>query len=382
MSELNVLSIGMSASPTDGGLERYFFGLLAALPQAGTASRGLVVGREDGSCDGAPLVRAFARRDQPMLRRWWSMREVAPELVSASDVVAAHFAPNVFPILSALRERPFVVHFHGPWALEGEAEGGSGWKTIVRAAIERRVYAAAYRFIVLSEAFGDVLCGRYGVPREKIRIVRGGVDLERFRIRSSRAEARTRLGWESGRHIVTTTRRLVPSKGIENLIEAIARVRHIAPNVLLNIIGSGPLRGELEQRIASRGLGEHVRLLGRVSDDDLPLAYRASDLVVVPSVAFEGFGLVVVEALACGTPVLATNVGGLPEVLGGLDPRLILPGSDVDAVERGLEAALRRPLDLPTEAACVAHARTFDWTAVARDVHAVYREAAALGRDR
>jgi glycosyltransferase involved in cell wall biosynthesis len=375
MPALKVFAIGMHGAANDGGLERYYFELLKALPAAGSDPRGLVLGRADGSCEGGAAVSSFAHSTDPVLRQWRMMRAVSGTYIADADIVVSHFALNAFPITRALRKRPFVVHFHGPWALESLAEGDRPWKTPLKSFIERRVYSSADRLIVLSQAFGEILQKNYGVRPELIRVVRGGVNLDRFHALAPRTEARERLGWPTDRPIITTARRLLPSKGIENLIDAIVEVRRSSPNVLTNILGAGPLQSDLERRVVERGLSEHVFLRGRVSDEDLALAYRASDLFVVPSIALEGFGLVIVESLAAGTPALVTDVGGLPEVVRSLDPGLVLDGTGPDAIARGIVAALDGTLSLPTEAECIAYAARFDWKTVATDVHAVYSEA-------
>jgi glycosyltransferase involved in cell wall biosynthesis len=169
----------------------------------------------------------------------------------------------------------------------------------------------------------------------------------------------------------------VPSKGVEHLIDAAVDVRRAIPDVLFEILGTGPLLADLGRRVVERGLEKNVNLAGRVSDADLALAYRASDIFVVPSIALEGFGLVVVEALASGTPALVTNVGGLPEAVRGLDPALILQGSGPDAIARGIAAALAGSVSLPSEAACIAYAQGFNWKSVAAEVRSVYAEALA-----
>jgi glycosyltransferase involved in cell wall biosynthesis len=165
--------------------------------------------------------------------------------------------------------------------------------------------------------------------------------------------------------------------GLENLIAAFARVRAAQPDALLYIAGTGPLRADLEAEIRARDLTDHVRLLGFVPDRDLPSAYRAADLSVVPTVRLEGFGLITVESLAAGTPVLVTPVGGLPETVGALSEALVLPAATVDALAHGLTAALRTPTSLPSRSSCRAYARsTFGWPAIARRTREVYAEAA------
>jgi glycosyltransferase involved in cell wall biosynthesis len=119
-----------------------------------------------------------------------------------------------------------------------------------------------------------------------------------------------------------------------------------------------------------------VKLAGFVPDANLPLAYRAADLSVVPSVALEGFGLVVLESLASGTPVLVTPVGGLPEVVNGLSKDLILDGSSANHLAQGLAARLSALDKLPSDAACQAYAKgNFDWPVIAKRVIDAYKNA-------
>ena len=125
-----------------------------------------------------------------------------------------------------------------------------------------------------------------------------------------------------------------------------------------------------------RNLKEHVRLAGFVPDADLPVAYRAANLSVVPSIALEGFGLVVLESLAAGTPVVVTPVGGLPEVVSGLSEDLILHGSSANHLAEGLAARLSALDKLPSEIACRAYAKdNFDWPVIAKRVVDVYKNA-------
>jgi glycosyltransferase involved in cell wall biosynthesis len=116
-----------------------------------------------------------------------------------------------------------------------------------------------------------------------------------------------------------------------------------------------------------------------VPEEDLALAYRAATLTVVPTVALEGFGLVAAESLAAGTPVLATPVGGLPEVLQDLAPELVLPATGASALAEGVSAALTGATRLPDGQRCADFARArYDWPNVARRVREVYAGAAGL----
>src|SRR4029077_10786197 len=133
---------------------------------------------------------------------------------------------------------------------------------------------------------------------------------------------------------------------------------------------------ELARLVEQKNLKDHVKLAGFVPDADLPPAYRAADLSVVPSISLEGFGLIVLESLAAGTPVLVTPVGGLPEVVSGLSKDLVLDGSSAAQLAEGIVARLRYPDSLPSDTACQAYAKeNFDWPVIAKRVLDVYKNA-------
>ena len=296
--------------------------------------------------------------------------------MTANCFVVSHFALYTASVLGELADHPLVVHFQGPWGLEGHAERQSPLTVLAKTAVERIVYRRAAAFIVLSTPFGRILQRRFGVPAERIHVIPGGVDVARFAIDESRAECRQRLGWPAGRPIVLAVRRLMRRMGLGELIAATALIRERIPDVLVLIAGSGPVAAELRAQIETLGLVDNVRLLGFVPDDDLPSAYRAADLTVVPTVALEGFGLIVPESLAAGTPVLVTPIGGLPEAVGGLSERLILSGTGPEAIAKGVCDALTGALPLPSASECLDYARRhYDWPMIAQRTRAVYEEA-------
>lgn len=363
-----------------GGLDRVFMELIRHLPDAGVLTRGLVVGSGLVTERSGGLVTPFASPAAPLPVRVWSARRAVRSAVLSRrpDVFVAHFALYAFAVLDQLRALPFVVHFQGPWAAESDAEGSGFVSVRLRAEIERAVYRRADRLIVLSQSFGDELVRRYGVDARRVRVVPGGVDATRFATAPSRDEARAQLGWPNDRAIVLCVRRLVHRMGLADLIDAASVIRREVPDVLVIIAGSGPLRAELQDRIDKNGLQEHVRLLGRISDETLPAAYSAADVTVVPTVTLEGFGLITLESLAAGTPVLVTPVGGLPEAVAGLERGLVLDGVGVVPLARGLSDTLRGARSMPGPEACREYVRThFDWPIVARQVRDVYVEAVA-----
>jgi glycogen(starch) synthase len=360
-----------------GGLNRMYAGLLRSLEAQEVDVRGLVAGTPQ-PCQGVPArLSFFERREASPIRRLRACRSAVGSVLRTwpIDVVAAHFSLYALPALNLLRDQHFVFHFHGPWANESRAEGENGIGVAIKRSIEVHVYRRADRFVALSSAFADILERQYAVPRERINVVPGGVDVDRYRVNGSRREARERLRLPLDRPLIVAVRRLIHRVGLEGLIDAMVEVRKSVPDALLLIAGRGVLAAELGARIATAGLANHVRLLGFVADADLPWLYRACDLSIVPSVALEGFGLPTIESLAAGTPVLVTPVGGLPETVSALDPALVLADVSSAALADGLMRALRDPGGLPTSETCAHYVRQhFDWPVIARKVLAVYEQ--------
>jgi glycogen synthase len=374
--KLSILQIGLIASGTQtSGSDRYYFSLLRELAPLDVDVRGVVLGDPSAVEDPVPGVASFAPEGSRMLHRWMGLRRTVRPLLRDRNVVVSHFAPHAFPVLDQIHGRPLVVHFHNPWSLEGRAAGIDRKRQALRWLQERAVYGSAARFVVLSQANAQVLERTYGVPSEKIRIIPGAADLRRFAPTMTRRAARERLGWPLERPLVLVTARLVAAKGVDNLIAAMPSVRRAVPDALLVVVGDGPLAGELRAQVRALELDDAVLFAGYLTDD-LPLAYRAADLAVVPSVAFESFGLVAAESLACGTPVLVTPLLGLPEVVRDLEPALVLAGLGPEHLADGVRGALTGALPIPDEDACVRYAQRFAWTTIARRIRDVYAEVA------
>lgn len=360
-----------------GGAENVFYNLFRQLPGDGFAVHGVVPGSSAVAAQTAGRMQGFAAEGVPFPQRALAIRRGAQESLAhrRPDLIASHFALYALPLFDRVARTPFIVHFHGPWARESLAEGARRLAARAKHMIETMVYRRAERVLVLSQAFAAIAARDYGVREQALRLVPGGVDCARFDIPESRAAARAALGWPADRPCIFTARRLVRRMGLDRLIEAMAILRRRRHDPVLMIAGSGPAQEELAQRAAARGVAEGVRFLGHVADAELPLAYRAADLTIMPSAQLEGFGLAAAESLAAGTPVLVTPVGGLPEVVAGLSEALVLPATDAEAIAEGLAAALAAPATLPDAEACRRHARAmFDWDVVTHRVAGIYRE--------
>jgi glycosyltransferase involved in cell wall biosynthesis len=382
MMELKTLQIGLGWFPERaGGLDRFYYDCTRYLPQVGVEMQGLVAGSAQVAQDSDGQVCSFAPHEASLLHRWQGLRRSLHAALRAEnyDLIASHFSLYTFPVLDQIAKKPLVVHFHGPWAMESGVENSAG--TRLKLFLEQIVYRRAVRLIVLSKAFGEILHRQYGVPWERIHVIPGGVDSDRFNPPLSRSQARSQLGWEGDsttehRPILVTVRRLANRMGLENLVTAIAQVRQQYPDILLHIIGKGSLQPTLQAQIEALDLTNHVRLLGFVPDDQLGLIYRAADLSVVPTVALEGFGLIILESLAAGTPVLGTPVGGIPEILQPFSSDLLFEGSAPEQLAQGIRESLSGQRHLPDAIACQSYVQThYDWMAIAQQIKAVYESA-------
>jgi glycosyltransferase involved in cell wall biosynthesis len=233
----------------------------------------------------------------------------------------------------------------------------------------RRMVAAceqAQACIGVSQALVDVLKG-WGVPERKLHVIRNGVDLDRFAPRD-RAAARAELGLEPGVPLLLSVGNLLELKGHALLIDAVHELRGDWPALQLVIAGEGPERQRLEAQIARHGLEGRVRLLGAVPNAALGTWYGAADLFLLPS-SREGLPNALLEALACGTPALATAVGGIPEVLGDASTEgELLSERTVPAIADALRRWLPRT---PDRAAVRRLALRYSWESSAAQLAAL-----------
>lgn len=268
------------------------------------------------------------------------------------DVLLFHQPLSAFVVLLSRRSRliPRAVVLHSPWAAEYAARaldlGSRRLKCrtlgrILRRAMERFVLAACDRVFVLSRFMAHRLEAEHPRLARRAVIVPGGVDLARFRPACDRPALRAALGLPIGSPLLLTVRNLEPRMGIDHLLRAMPKVVAAVEDVRLLIGGEGPMGPHLRRLAERLGLNGCVRFEGHLPEGRLLSLYQAADFFVLPSKQLEGFGLVAVEALACGTPVLGTPVGAIPEVLGGLEPRLVFGGADPEAIGEGISAHLQ-----------------------------------------
>jgi len=273
------------------------------------------------------------------------IRVFAPRLAGALD-------PRLpFRLAQAVRAfRPHLIHTHC-------RRGGDYWGGIVAAltgtpaVVSRRVdnpepvplartkYRCYDRVIAISEGVRKVLLEE-GVPADKVVCVPSGIDTERYRRSCDRQWLLREFGLEKSHRVLGAIGQLIPRKGHRVLLEALPEVIREFRDLRVLLFGRGPLQGELEQLCHRYGLSPHVRFAGFRTD--LERVLPCLDLVVHPA-TMEGLGLSLLEAAAAGIPVVATRVGGIPEIVeDGVNGLLVLP-EDRQALAAAVLRLLRQP---------------------------------------
>jgi teichuronic acid biosynthesis glycosyltransferase TuaC len=200
--------------------------------------------------------------------------------------------------------------------------GGSDVLLVTRHPSRRRriqgVLRATDAVVTVNDDLKRAVVG-LGIRTDKVHVWRQGIDRDRFHP-GDRLLARQRLGIPDSGHVMVWVGRMVPVKGLDVLLQSCALLRARGVDYRLYLVGDGPLHGDLRARTETQGLAAHVRFVGPKLHDELPDWYRAADLTVLPSRS-EGLPNVLRESLACGTPFVASDVGGITEIA---DPRYSL----------------------------------------------------------
>jgi glycosyltransferase involved in cell wall biosynthesis len=218
-----------------------------------------------------------------------------------------------------------------------------------------------------------------GAPPEKTRAVVNGCDLSVFHV-GDRLEARQKLRIDPAAEALVYIGRMDVKKGLRELVEAAASLHPERPNLHVYLVGEGPDRPLIESAIQSNNATSYIHALPACAFDDVAVWMTAADLVTLPSY-MEGCPNVVLEALACGRPVVATNVGGIPEIMSDECGRLVPPREPV-----ALAQALGSVLDTAWDAAAISARGSRSWSTVAAELLEIFesllskRQAAMHGR--
>lgn len=344
---MRLLMISQDFPPVTGGIQTYAHEVARRLAPRCEAFHLVVPGPGDESADhalGFPIHRVGQATSGLVARGMWAAIRIARQ--HRLDT-AFHVQWQTGPISLVGRRlgpiRRMFVAAHGRELLLdplGAWPGGSA----IFGGVRRRVIAQADGLIPVSRFTGGLLQD-LGAPQNKIHVVGNGTDPEHF-VPTDGQEFRTRHGL-GDRPLVITLGRLVPNKGVDTVIEAMPAIVRDCPNALYAIGGSGPDRGRLEELARRLGVSGHVRFLGRIPDEDLVPCYGAADVFATLSrmdpPAVEGFGIVFLEAGACGTPVVGARSGGIEDAIVDGETGLLIPPGDPAAAAAAIGRLLGDP---------------------------------------
>ena len=250
------------------------------------------------------------------LRNYWQSAKKLARLARAERVDAVHCGKCLPEGLLAwwLRRRhgiPYLVYVHGEELNLASLSRELNWLT-------RRVLHGAMFVIANSRNTERLLKEQWGLASDRVQLFYPGVDTDRFRPARRDADVRASLGWH-GRPVVLTVGRLQKRKGHDQMILALRPIREAIPTVLYAIVGDGEERTNLDQLVAREKMADHVQFRGELDDADLIRCYQQCDLFVLPNRQvggdIEGFGMVLLEAQACGRAVAAGASGGTAETM-------------------------------------------------------------------
>jgi len=265
------------------------------------------------------------------------------------DLIHAHYWLSGVAAL-ALKTRwsvPVLQMFHTLGRLKNRvARSAAELEPAVRVEEETRIVSEADRIVAANVVERAELLRDYAAHPSRIATIPCGVDTDLF-TPGDRAEARRRLGLDD-RPVLLWVGRMAPIKGLDTLLDTVARLREGRRDMRLLVVGGDadePTSGHetsLRHRIARLGLVDSVRFVGPQPQSVLPLYYAAADLTVLPSY-YESFGMVALEAMACGSPVIASRVGGLITTIRDGVTGFLVPDGDVGALAERIESLVADP---------------------------------------
>jgi glycosyltransferase involved in cell wall biosynthesis len=288
------------------------------------------------------------------------------------DILHTHsYKPNLHGRMAAIPLRAhglkIVAHYHNSY--------DDKWSEPGAIATERRLAGESDRIIACSSSVRSHIAGQIGISEAQIAMVQNGVDLGRFATERNQRDARIALGLPLDVPVVGVVGRISAQKGQDDFLSAARHVHERHPTAHFALVGgsdSAALEQRIRQQVIDDQLSDVVHMIGFV--DDMPQVYAALDILAVPS-RWEGFGLVLVEAMASGRPIVATAVGAIPEVVTDTRNALLTPPGDT----RALADAITRLIESPQQRERLASngrvdAAQFSWERSGKQLEELYTE--------
>ena len=360
--------------PALGGIEHLCAELARALSGLGIAVHVVAPGQPGDAIVDAALPFPVTRYPSGPVRVVNLTRALLPLLRAAPSWVlfAQWTAATPFALLRLLGPRTtrLATIAHGKEYLTAER----GWRSTWAWSAQRRAVLSQLAMVLAVSDYTAKHARASGA--RSVRITHPGVDAEHFSPRATSRITRAELaGPNADGPVLLSVARLVPRKGVDTLISALPEVIALHPGLRYVVVGDGPDRDRLSALATAQGVAAHVRIVSGVSNDELPAYYAGADLFVMaarelPGVGdAEGFGMTLLEAQACGTPVIAAQSGGMPDALRAGETGLLVAQDDPRALGAAVIELLADPPRLRAMAeAARAYALSMSWRAMARGV--------------
>lgn len=287
------------------------------------------------------------------------------------DLLHTHsYKPNIYGRLAGLLCREhglkMIAHYHNDYDNKWEADGSLIYDQLLAGATDR--------LIACSKSVRRHVSERAGIPLEKIDVIPNGVDLDRFAVQHEPDRVKAELGIPLGRKVAAMIGRISEQKGQEDFIRAAKIIKETLPETVFLIVGSADeeaLLSRLRRLVRELGVEKETFFIDYVPD--IPKVYFIADVLVVPS-RWEGFGLVLVEGMAAGKPIVATEVGAISELVARNETARLAPPGEPSAIAAEVVSLLRDPVrakEMGEKGR--ARARQFSWRRSGEEMNALYR---------
>lgn len=257
----------------------------------------------------------------------------------------------------------------------GRAQGLHNSDSLAIDGVEWWSIYEASRVIVTSGSMKSELQNHFHLPQEKIRVIPNAIDLKNYPMSIDKEWVRRRYGVYPNEKLVLCVGRLVPQKGTEYLIRAVPSIVGRHPEAKFIIVGEGWLRGRLEDIARSTGYQWKINFTGFIPDSELTALMMSADVLVVPSI-YEPFGIVALEGMAAGVPVVASQIGGLAEVIEHDRTGIFVYSRNPESITWGVDRVLSNPDHAKwlTNNARETLQKAYSWEAIAMKTVNVYEE--------
>jgi glycogen(starch) synthase len=332
--------------------------------------------------DGVKVYRASTELGHPNFLTWvllfnhFLTKRMADVVHSVDfDVMHVHDWLAAFSGISFKHylKKPMVLTVHSTEV--GRAQGLHSPDSFSINGIEWWAMYEADRVIVCSQSMKNEICGHFNLPLDKVDVIPNAIDATKYQTSVDRGSVRQRYGVGYGEKLILCVGRLVPQKGIEYFIRAIPSIAKRYPEAKFIIVGEGWSRDILEAETRASGQNRKIQFTGFASDQEVINLMTSADVLVVPSV-YEPFGIVALEGMATGVPVVASQVGGLSEVIEHDRTGLFVFPRSPESIAWGIDRVLSDPDHAKwlTENAKEKLHKAYSWEAVAMKTVEVYRK--------